>query len=190
MHYRGSEVVIVVFDITNAETFENVEEWVQRLFPVGKKSHEYMRELFNKALTTLRLTGGGGEKFPEVQSERVWFSTKPSATNGPRPGWRKREDISTVTAVREGASGAEVAARAMATSSSVMITPPCAAGNWLHSSSRRSGRCIRHCPPGVSSSTTPNRRRKGMGSGVIRAASEVNGRRAFMRAGHAACCAR
>ena len=34
---------------------------------------EYMRELFNKALTTLRLTGGGGgEKFPEVQSERIW----------------------------------------------------------------------------------------------------------------------
>ena len=33
---------------------------------------EYMRELFNKALTTLRLTGGGGEKFPEVPAERVW----------------------------------------------------------------------------------------------------------------------
>lgn len=33
---------------------------------------EYMRELFNKALTTLRLTGSGGEKFPEVQAERVW----------------------------------------------------------------------------------------------------------------------
>ena len=28
MHYRGSEVVIVVFDITSSETFENVEEWV------------------------------------------------------------------------------------------------------------------------------------------------------------------
>ncbi len=33
---------------------------------------EYMRELFNKALTTLRLTSGGGEKFPEVQTERIW----------------------------------------------------------------------------------------------------------------------
>jgi FMN phosphatase YigB (HAD superfamily) len=34
---------------------------------------EYMKELFDKALTTLRLTaGGGGEKFPEVQTERVW----------------------------------------------------------------------------------------------------------------------
>ncbi|AWM38588.1 hypothetical protein GobsT_32340 [Gemmata obscuriglobus] len=33
---------------------------------------EYMRELFNKAFSTLRLTGGGGEKFPEVQTERIW----------------------------------------------------------------------------------------------------------------------
>lgn len=33
---------------------------------------EYMRELFNKALSTLRLAGSGGEKFPEVQAERVW----------------------------------------------------------------------------------------------------------------------
>jgi FMN phosphatase YigB (HAD superfamily) len=32
----------------------------------------YMKELFRKALTTLRLTGGGGEKFPEVQAERIW----------------------------------------------------------------------------------------------------------------------
>jgi FMN phosphatase YigB (HAD superfamily) len=34
---------------------------------------EYMKELFNKAYTHLRLTsGGGGEKFPEVQTERIW----------------------------------------------------------------------------------------------------------------------
>jgi FMN phosphatase YigB (HAD superfamily) len=33
---------------------------------------EYMKELFDKALTMLRLSGGGGEKFPEVQVERVW----------------------------------------------------------------------------------------------------------------------
>ena len=33
---------------------------------------EYMKELFNKALTVLKLAGGGGEKFPEVQTERVW----------------------------------------------------------------------------------------------------------------------
>jgi FMN phosphatase YigB (HAD superfamily) len=33
---------------------------------------EYMWELYNKALTTLRLAGSAGEKFPEVQCERVW----------------------------------------------------------------------------------------------------------------------
>lgn len=33
---------------------------------------EYMRELFKKALTALQLAGSGGEKYPEVQSERVW----------------------------------------------------------------------------------------------------------------------
>lgn len=32
----------------------------------------YMKELFRKALTTIRMAGGGGEKFPEVQAERVW----------------------------------------------------------------------------------------------------------------------
>ena len=33
---------------------------------------EYMKEMFNKALTVLKLAGSGGEKFPEVQTERVW----------------------------------------------------------------------------------------------------------------------
>ena len=32
----------------------------------------YMKELYRTALTTLRLTGAGGEKHPEVQVERVW----------------------------------------------------------------------------------------------------------------------
>jgi FMN phosphatase YigB (HAD superfamily) len=33
---------------------------------------EYMKELYRKALTVLRMTGAGGEKYPEVQVERVW----------------------------------------------------------------------------------------------------------------------
>jgi hypothetical protein len=33
---------------------------------------EYMRELYTKALTNLRLSGHGGEKYPEVASERIW----------------------------------------------------------------------------------------------------------------------
>jgi FMN phosphatase YigB (HAD superfamily) len=32
----------------------------------------YLKEMYRKALTTLRMTGSGGEKHPEVQSERVW----------------------------------------------------------------------------------------------------------------------
>ena len=32
----------------------------------------YMKELYRKALTTLQLAGAGGEKYPEVQVERVW----------------------------------------------------------------------------------------------------------------------
>lgn len=32
----------------------------------------YMKELYNRALTNLRMAGSGGEKHPEVQSERIW----------------------------------------------------------------------------------------------------------------------
>ncbi|MCE9563434.1 MAG: HAD hydrolase-like protein [Planctomycetes bacterium] len=32
----------------------------------------YMKELFRKALTTMQMAGSGGEKFPEIQAERVW----------------------------------------------------------------------------------------------------------------------
>jgi FMN phosphatase YigB (HAD superfamily) len=32
----------------------------------------YMKELFRKALTSLQMAGGGGEKYPDVQAERVW----------------------------------------------------------------------------------------------------------------------
>lgn len=32
----------------------------------------YMKELYRKALTTLRMTGCGTEKHPEVQVERIW----------------------------------------------------------------------------------------------------------------------
>lgn len=32
----------------------------------------YMKELFNRAYTTIRMTGGGGEKVPEVRSELIW----------------------------------------------------------------------------------------------------------------------
>ncbi|MBY0457942.1 MAG: HAD family hydrolase, partial [Gemmataceae bacterium] len=33
---------------------------------------EYMKELFARALTPLKMAGGAGEKFPEIQTERIW----------------------------------------------------------------------------------------------------------------------
>lgn len=33
---------------------------------------EHMREMFNKALTGLKMAGSGGEKYPEILSERIW----------------------------------------------------------------------------------------------------------------------
>ena len=32
----------------------------------------YLKELYRKALTVLKMAGSGGEKYPEVQIERVW----------------------------------------------------------------------------------------------------------------------
>jgi FMN phosphatase YigB (HAD superfamily) len=32
----------------------------------------YMKELYRKALTTLQMSGSGGEKYPELQVERIW----------------------------------------------------------------------------------------------------------------------
>src|SRR6476619_4783838 len=32
----------------------------------------HLREAYTKTLTTLRMTGSGGEKFPEVAVERAW----------------------------------------------------------------------------------------------------------------------
>src|SRR5262245_38842386 len=61
---------------------------------------EYMRELYTKALTNLRMTGGGGEKHPEVASERIWDDivkklqqkeyTFDAGTYGPQPEFVKK----------------------------------------------------------------------------------------------------
>ncbi len=32
----------------------------------------YLKEQYRRALTVLRMTGSGGERYPEVQSERIW----------------------------------------------------------------------------------------------------------------------
>lgn len=61
-------------DVTRAALDKVIKEfkmWNSMSRKPGAPS-EYMRELFNKALTAIRLAGSGGEKFPEVQSERIW----------------------------------------------------------------------------------------------------------------------
>lgn len=32
----------------------------------------YLREMYRKALTVLQMSGSGGERFPEIQAERIW----------------------------------------------------------------------------------------------------------------------
>lgn len=61
-------------DVTHAALDKVIKEfkmWNSMSRKPGAPS-EYMRELFNKALTALRMTGSGGEKFPEVLAERIW----------------------------------------------------------------------------------------------------------------------
>lgn len=55
-----------VTDAALDKTIKEFKMWNSMSRKPGKPS-EYMRELYNKAYTTLRLTGGG-----EVQSERIW----------------------------------------------------------------------------------------------------------------------
>jgi FMN phosphatase YigB (HAD superfamily) len=61
-------------DVTRAALDKVIKEfkmWNSMSRKPGAPS-EYMRELFNKALTAIRMAGSGGEKFPEVQAERIW----------------------------------------------------------------------------------------------------------------------
>jgi hypothetical protein len=60
----------------------------------------YMKELYRRALTVLQLAGSGGEKYPEVQVERVWDDivnkllqkeyTFDAVTYGPLPEYVKK----------------------------------------------------------------------------------------------------
>jgi FMN phosphatase YigB (HAD superfamily) len=61
-------------DVTRAALDKAIKEfkmWNSMSRKPGAPS-EYMRELFNKALTAIRMAGSGGEKYPEVQAERIW----------------------------------------------------------------------------------------------------------------------
>ena len=60
-----------ITDVALEKTVHEFKMWQSMSRKPGKPS-EYMRELFNRALTQIKLTGSGGEKFPEVVAERVW----------------------------------------------------------------------------------------------------------------------
>jgi FMN phosphatase YigB (HAD superfamily) len=64
-------VADTVMEAALEKTIKEFKMWNSMSRKPGKPS-EYMRELYNKALTVLRMAGSGGEKFPEVPSERVW----------------------------------------------------------------------------------------------------------------------
>ena len=60
-----------VTDVAFEKLIKEFKMWNSMSRKPGAPS-AYMKELYNKALTTLRMTGSGLEKFPEVQVERVW----------------------------------------------------------------------------------------------------------------------
>src|SRR5436305_8886958 len=60
-----------VTDAALDKTIKEFKMWNSMSRKPGAPS-AYLKELYTKALTTLRLTGSGGEKYPEVASERVW----------------------------------------------------------------------------------------------------------------------
>lgn len=53
------------------KTIKEFNMWNSMSRKPGKPS-EYMRELFNKALTQLKMIGPAGEKHPEVRAEAIW----------------------------------------------------------------------------------------------------------------------
>lgn len=60
-----------VMDAALDKTIQEFKMWGSMSRKPGAPA-AYMKELYNRALTNLRLTGGGGEKHPEIASERVW----------------------------------------------------------------------------------------------------------------------
>src|SRR5262245_17137967 len=60
-----------VTDAALDKTIQEFKMWHSMSRKPGAPA-EYMRELYTKALTVLRLAGSGGERYPEVQSEKIW----------------------------------------------------------------------------------------------------------------------
>ena len=60
-----------VMDAALDKTIQEFKMWQSMSRKPGAPA-AYMKELYGKAHTALRMAGSGGEKFPEVQSERIW----------------------------------------------------------------------------------------------------------------------
>lgn len=60
-----------VTDAALDKTIQEFKMWQSMSRKPGAPA-EYMKELYNRALTALKMAGSGGEKFPEVASEKVW----------------------------------------------------------------------------------------------------------------------
>jgi FMN phosphatase YigB (HAD superfamily) len=60
-----------VMDAALDKTIQEFKMWQSMSRKPGAPA-AYLKEMYKKALTTLRMAGSGGEKYPEVQSERVW----------------------------------------------------------------------------------------------------------------------
>lgn len=60
-----------VMDAALDKTIQEFKMWQSMSRKPGAPA-AYMKELYTKALTALRMAGSGGEKFPEVASERIW----------------------------------------------------------------------------------------------------------------------
>jgi len=64
-------VLDFVTDAAFDKTIKEFNMWNSMSRKPGAPS-AYMKEIFKNALTKLRLTGGGGERYPEVLAEKVW----------------------------------------------------------------------------------------------------------------------
>jgi FMN phosphatase YigB (HAD superfamily) len=60
-----------VMDAALDKTIQEFKMWQSMSRKPGAPA-AYLKEMYRKALTALRMAGSGGEKYPEVQSERVW----------------------------------------------------------------------------------------------------------------------
>ena len=60
-----------VMDAALDKTIQEFKMWQSMSRKPGAPA-AYLKEMYKKALITLRMAGSGGEKYPEVQSERVW----------------------------------------------------------------------------------------------------------------------